>query len=480
MRLMENSMNNNDEKTISAISTAYGEGGIGIVRMSGAESFRILCKIFRTPFKDGDNSDFDNSIKLDEIKNRHLYYGNVVDPVSKRIVDEVLVVFMKGPATYTKEDVCEIYCHGSVVSLGRILELTFDMGAVPASPGEFTKRAFLNGRIDLSQAEAVIDIIKAKSDVGFELAIDQLEGSVSKKISQLTDQILNVVATIVVDIDYPDEDAADVKAIELREQLLNIKEQIDGLVKTADSGRMIKDGINTVIAGKPNVGKSSLMNELLREARSIVTEIPGTTRDTIEEVVNLNGIPVKLTDTAGIRDTDDKIEKIGIQKTKEAFNNADLIIFMLDGQSGIDDLDRDIGSKIGERKCFAVINKTDLGRNMSDNQIHELVPEATIIEMSVVNGLGLEKVEQGITELVFAGELKQENSLVVTGARHKNLLKQASKEMEEAMNMIDIGEALDFVHVNVNQALEYLGEITGESVTEDILHKVFSQFCVGK
>lgn len=475
-------MNNNEDRTVAAISTAYGEGGIGIVRMSGAESFNILCKIFRAPAKKGDTPKFENLIKPHEIKNKYLYYGAIVAPesTSKKVIDEVLVAFMQAPATYTKEDVCEIYCHGSIVSLSKILELVLDMGAIPAPPGEFTKRAFLNGRIDLSQAEAVIDVIKAKSDVGFQLAMNQLEGSVSRKISELREDILNVVAAIVVDIDYPDEDASDVKSLELKGWLSDIRDEVDGLIETSDSGRMIREGINTVIAGKPNVGKSSLMNELLRESRSIVTEIPGTTRDTIEEVVSVNGIPVKLTDTAGIRDTDDKIEQIGIEKTKEAFNKADLIIFMLDGQSGIDDLDREIVEKIGDRKCFAIINKTDLGRNVSDQQIHELIPHATIIEMSVIEGIGLKDVEQGISEMVFAGELKQENSLVVTNTRHKDLLKKTAKEIKEAIRMIDTGEALDFVHVNVNQALEYLGEITGESVTDDIMDKVFSDFCVGK
>lgn len=465
-------MRTNEGKTIAAISTAYGEGGIGIVRMSGDLAQPILKSVFQS-LSDTEAESF-------EFKNRYLHYGNIVDPKTNKIIDEVLVCFMKAPATYTKEDVCEIYCHGSIVSLKKILELVLEYGAVPAEAGEFTKRAFLNGRIDLAQAEAVIDVIKAKSDVGFELAVDQMEGSVSKKINELREKLLNVIAEIVVDIDYPDEDNESAVKLDLKERITNIRNEIDDLILSASAGRMIREGIDTVIVGKPNVGKSSLMNELLRESRAIVTEIPGTTRDTIEEIVSIGGIPVKITDTAGIRNTDDKIEQIGIEKTKEAFNKADLVIFMLDGRIGIDEQDIEISKNIGDRKSFTIVNKSDLGRTIDDKEIYKLVKNTTIIEMSLTEGTGLTTLEKEITDMVFTGNLKQRDSLVVTGIRHRDLLKKASTELCEAINMINQGEALDFVHVNINQAFDYLGEITGQTITDDIMDKVFSEFCVGK
>ncbi len=462
-------INYNEEKTIAAISTAYGEGGIGIVRMSGNEAHSILNRIFRS-----------NVNEISELKNRYLHYGNIVDPVSEKVIDEVLVTLMKAPSTYTKEDVCEIYCHGSIVSLRKILELVLSLGAAPAEAGEFTKKAFLNGRIDLSQAEAVIDVIKAKSDVGFELAVDQMEGSVSRKINELRENILNIIAGIVVEIDYPDEDRDAVGDMKLKERLTATKEEIDELINTANTGKMIREGINTVIVGKPNVGKSSLMNELLKESRAIVTEVPGTTRDTIEEVVNISGISVKLTDTAGIRETSDKIEKIGIEKTKEAFNKADLVIFMMDGQSGIDESDMEIAENIGDRKCFVVINKIDLGRNISGEQVNDLVRSSKVIEMSLTKNTGLDELESSIAAMVFSGNLKQADSLMITNVRHRDLLIKASAEIDEAIQTAEAGEALDFVHVNINQAFEYLGEITGQTVTDDIMEKVFGEFCVGK
>lgn len=461
----------NEEKTIAAISTAYGEGGIGIVRMSGSLSLNILKQIFHRQTGSDINED---------LKNRYLHYGNIVDPRTNKIIDEVLVSIMKSPSTYTKEDICEIYCHGSIVSLRKILELLLDLGAEPAEPGEFTKRAFLNGRIDLAQAEAVIDVIKAKSDVGFDLAVGQMEGSLSRKINELRENLLNIIAEIIVEIDYPDEDKDAVSQMDLKSRLLRLKDEIDKLVNTANAGKLIREGIDTVIVGKPNVGKSSLMNELLKESRAIVTEVPGTTRDTIEEVVDIHGIPVKLTDTAGIRNTSDTIEKIGIQRTKEAFNKADLIIFMIDGQSGIDSSDLEIAEKIGDRKCLVIVNKADLGVNITRKQISDVIKNSQIIEMSITEGSGLDELEKSISEMVFSGDIKQENSLMITNVRHRDLLKKTSAEISEALRMIDDGEALDFVHINVNQAFEYLGEITGQTITDDIMDRVFSEFCVGK
>lgn len=461
-------MRNNDSNTIAAISTAYGEGGIGIVRMSGDMSLSIMKKIFSF---NGESTNF---------KNRFLHYGNIIDPKTNKIIDEALVVYMAGPATYTKEDICEIYCHGSMVSLRKILELVLSLGAIPAEPGEYTKRAFLNGRIDLSQAEAVIDVIKAKSDVGFEIAVSQMEGSVTRRINELSEKLLGIVAEVVVDIDYPDEDAEATANLNLKEKIEVVIKELAYLIKNAESGKLIREGLNTVLAGKPNVGKSSLMNELLKESRAIVTDIPGTTRDTIEELVSINGIPVRLTDTAGIRETDDKIEYFGIEKTKEAFNKADLIILMLDAELGIDSYDKDIASKIGDKKCIIVINKTDVGDNISKEDAQALAPGSTVVKMSLTDYIGVDELEKEISETVLSGKVKQSESLVITNVRHKNLLEKAKDELAQAIDMLDLGEALDFVHVNINQALEYLGEITGRTIADDILDKVFADFCVGK
>lgn len=459
---------NNDNNTIAAISTAYGEGGIGIVRMSGSMSLSIVEKIFSF---NGNTTEF---------KNRFLHYGNIVEPDTNHVIDEALVVYMAEPATYTKEDVCEIYCHGSVVSLRKILELVLRLGAEPAEAGEFTKRAFLNGRIDLSQAEAVIDVIKAKSDVGFEIAVSQMEGSVTRKINELNELLLGIVAEVVVDIDYPDEDAEVEANLNLKEKIQEVIVELNFLIENAEAGKLIREGLNTVLAGKPNVGKSSLMNQLLRESRAIVTEIPGTTRDTIEEMVSINGIPVRLTDTAGIRDTDDQIEYYGIERTKEAFNKADLIVLLLDAEIGIDSFDEDIADKIGDKKCIVVINKIDAGNRISESDVNKIVPDAKVIKMSLTENIGIDELEKEISESVLSGQIKQGESLVITNVRHKNLLVKAKSELEQAIGMLELGEALDFVHVNINQALENLGEITGRTIADDILDKVFAEFCVGK
>lgn len=461
-------MINNDESTIAAISTAFGEGGIGIVRMSGSESLSILKKVFK----------FSGETK--EFEKRRIYYGTIVSPESKQIIDEVLVLYMAGPNSYTREDVCEIYCHGSVVSLRKILDLVLSLGAEPAQPGEFTKRAFLNGRIDLTQAEAVIDVIKAKSDLGFEIAVEQMEGKISNKINEIIEDLLSVVASIIVDIDYPDEDNVSTVYNELSKKIEKIISELDIIIDNAEAGKIIREGLDTVIAGKPNVGKSSLMNELLKESRAIVTEIPGTTRDTIEEVISINGLPIKLTDTAGIRDTDDEIESVGIEKTKAAFNKADLIILMVDAVAGIDSYDELISSYIGDRKAIVVINKTDAGNAISVEDAKSLVPKADVIKMSIKDEIGITELEEEISNMVFKGKVRQGENLVITNLRHKKLLEKAKHELVQSISMISMGEALDFVHVNINQALENLGEITGESISDDILDKVFSEFCVGK
>lgn len=458
------------EDTIAAIATAYGEGGIGIIRLSGEQAKTILDKIFISK----------KSLDEEPIVNRRLYYGHIVDPPSSQIIDEVLAVYMKAPATYTTEDVVEIYCHGSIVALRKTLALALRNGARLAEKGEFTKRAFLNGRLDLSQAEAVIDIVKAKTDKTFDVALSQMEGALSERVKEIRNVLMDLLVDITVNLDYPDEDIEIMTYNKLTESTKSIGDMIYKLLSTADTGRIIRDGLNVAIIGKPNVGKSSLMNALLKEARAIVTEIPGTTRDTIEEVISIKDIPVKLTDTAGIRETEDQIERIGIEKSKESFNRADLIIFLVDGSSPLSKEDRKIMSKLGGRKVIVLVNKTDLGVLVEEEELKITLPHARMIKAAIKENIGIEELEQEIVSLVYGGQIKQEESLLVTNVRHMELLEKARDAIGDAFVMADNKEALDFIEVDVRRCWELLGEIIGESVTEDIIDQVFARFCLGK
>jgi tRNA modification GTPase len=458
------------EDTIAAIATAYGEGGIGIVRISGNRSKEILDKLFK-PAKNQDRK---------SIVNRQLTYGYIVSPEDNKIIDEVLVVFMKAPSTYTREDVVEIFCHGSTVSLNKTLSLVLDSGARLAEAGEFTKRAFLNGRIDLSQAEAVIDVIKSKTEKSFELAIDQMEGHLSQRVKELRDGLMDLLVRIAVNIDYSEEDIEELSYEETLTSLSSIGDKIEKLLSTADTGRMIREGLRVTIVGRPNVGKSSLMNALLRESRAIVTDIPGTTRDTIEEALNLRGIPVYLTDTAGIHSTEDEIEKIGIERSKLAFNRADLIIFMVDGSLPLREEDYLIADQIGDRKVIVILNKSDLGKSVTEKQIKELLDNAIIIDAAVIHDKGIKELEDSILNLVYGGKVSQEHSDMVTNIRHKDLLEKAKNSIGDAKKMALNNQPMDLIEIDIRQAWEYLGEIIGETVTEDIIDQVFSRFCLGK
>ena len=455
------------EDTIAAVATAYGEGGIGIIRISGERSLDILKSVFQP------------ASGSDEIVSRRMTYGKVIDD-DNRLVDEVLAVYMKGPKTYTAEDVVEINCHGSMVSLRKTLALVLRKGARLAEPGEFTKRAFLNGRMDLSQAEAVIDLIKAKTDRSFDIAVSQLEGELSGRVGAIRERLLDVLVNITVNIDYPDEDIEELTYVELKKNISEINDMIEILTSSASAGRMIREGIRVAIVGKPNVGKSSLMNGLLRESRAIVTDMPGTTRDTIEEAISIRNIPVYLTDTAGIRETTDAIEKIGIEKTKEAFNSADFIIFILDGSEDLTDEDRLIMEYIGERNALVLINKNDLGQKIDANEIRDAMPGVRVIQTSLIKGEGITEIENTIEELVYGGRISQKESLMVNNVRHIELLNRAADSLQDAYTMADAGEALDFIEVDVKNAYELLGEITGETVSDDIISEVFSRFCLGK
>ena len=407
-------------------------------------------------------------------------YGKIVDRDNGQTIDEVLAVYMKGPATYTAEDVVEINCHGSTVSLRKTLSLVLRKGARLAEPGEFTKRAFLNGRIDLSQAEAVIDVVKAKTDKSFDVALSQLEGGLSSYIRDIRQNLLDLLVDITVNIDYPDEDIEEITYDKLEINIKQIGDMIEKLLSTASSGRMIREGIRVAIAGKPNVGKSSLMNGLLRETRAIVTEIPGTTRDTIEEALSIRNIPVYLIDTAGIRETSDKVEKLGIEKSKEAFNNADFIIFIMDGSEEISSEDEEIIEYLKERKCLVLINKKDLEQKIDSVQIRNMLPNSQIIKTSLINGDGIEEIENAVEELVYGGEITQSESMMVNNVRHINLLTDSFNSLEDALQMAVNREALDFIEIDVKNAYELTGEIIGESVNDDIINEVFARFCLGK
>lgn len=449
------------EDTIAAIATAYGEGGIGIIRISGEDSRDILRKIF-----------------TGKIESRRLSYGKIMD--ENEHIDEVLAVYMKGPKTYTGEDVVEINCHGSMVALRKTLALVLSKGARMAEPGEFTKRAFLNGRLDLSQAEAVIDVIKAKSDRSFDVAISQLEGSLSKRIEKIRHALLDLLVEVTVNIDYPDEDIEIMTYDKARDCLCNIRNMIGELLATSGSGRMIREGIRIAIVGKPNVGKSSLMNCLLRESRAIVTEIPGTTRDTIEEAVSIRNLPVYLIDTAGIRDTDDTVEKIGIEKTKEAFNNADYIILVVDGSRPLTSEDEEIISYVRGRRALVLLNKRDLGAEVTVDVISEKLPDCDIIETALSKGEGLTEIEDNIESFVYGGQISQGESLMVNNVRQIDLLKHADSAAGDALSLLEIMEPLDIVEIDIRNAYDFLGEIVGDTVSDEIINEVFARFCLGK
>lgn len=456
------------EDTIAAVATAYGEGGIGIIRISGEKALPILQEIFEF------HGDTDTFIS------RRMTYGKIIDKEKNQIIDEVLAVYMKGPKTYTAEDVVEINCHGSMVSLRKTLALVLRKGARLAEPGEFTKRAFLNGRLDLSQAEAVIDMIRAKTDKSFDVAVSQLEGRLSLKVEEIRQKLLDLLVDITVNIDYPDEDIEEMTYEKLEESIVETQDMIEKLLATASTGKMIREGIKIAIVGKPNVGKSSLMNGLLKETRAIVTDIPGTTRDTIEEVLSIRNIPVYLVDTAGIRETSDKVEKMGIEKSKEAFNQADFILFLLDGSRPLEEEDLQIMELLKERKSLVLINKRDLGETVSIEEISAKLPASQVIEASLLKGQGITEIEDAVEDLVYGGEIVQKESMMVNNVRHIELLQQAVKSLTDALHMSERREALDFIEVDVKNAYERLGEIIGETVSDDIINEVFARFCLGK
>ncbi len=446
-----------ENTTIAAISTAYGEAGIGIVRMSGPGALDILKKVFIS--KKGQTPSFEP---------RHMYYGLVQD--DGNVIDEALAVYMDAPYTYTGEDLAEIQCHGGNISVKNILSLVLEKGAVLADRGEFTKRAFLNGKMDLSQAEAVIDLIKAKTGRSFETAVDQLEGSLSKKVKEIRKELLDLLVSITVNMDYPDEDIEILTYERFRESLSLINDELSKLNASSGEGRILREGLKVAIVGKPNVGKSSLMNIFLKENRSIVTDIPGTTRDTIEESASVRGIPISFIDTAGIHDSEDLVESMGIERSKDAFNRADLLILVLDGSTELSDEDRELMKMAEGRPCITLLNKADKG----------LVLREEGIEVSMLNETGIDRIEDAIEKFVDSGNIRRNSDVMITNIRHAELVRKALSETREAIAMIDAGEAMDFIEVNVKAAFDYLGEIIGETAGDEVIDEVFSRFCLGK
>jgi len=459
-------MNSN---TIAAIATFPGNAGINIIRMSGDNALNIAESIFISKSK--------NKEKSIILKPRYLHYGYIVGKDNK-IIDEVLISYMNAPKTYTREDIIEINCHGGIISAKKILETVLLYGCRLAERGEFTKRAFLNGRIDLTQAEAVIDIINSKTESSHEISINHLEGRLSNEINEIIEKIMDLLANIEVNIDFPeyDEDEITIGKVKVLSETMVIK--LDRLIKTADTGKIFKEGIKTVILGKPNVGKSSLMNFLLNENRAIVTEIPGTTRDTIEEYVNIKGVPLKIIDTAGIRETEDKIEKIGVEKALSKVDEADLVIMLFDSSKEIEIEDKKILEYIKNKKVIYIKNKTDL-ENKLDLSKYENI-EKEIINISVLKNKGLEDIIDKISEMFFEGKINISNELIINNVRHKNLLINAKNSLEEVLKSINNGMTIDFIEIDLKEAMEHLGLIVGKSVSDDLVEKIFNEFCIGK
>ena len=436
--------------------------------MSGQLCFEVLDKMFIPK----------NKQSIEEIKGYTIKYGNIVD--NGEVIDEVLVSYFKAPKSYTMENMCEINSHGGNIIVKKILELCLKNGAELAEPGEFTKRAFLNGRIDLVQAESVIDIINAKSEKEVKTGIKQLEGLLSKEIAEIKQEIMDVMINIEVSIDYPEYDVEDVANAEITDMLDSVKKKLERLERSFDNGKVIKEGIKTAIIGKPNAGKSSLLNAILKEDRAIVTEYEGTTRDTIEEFVNINGIPLKLIDTAGIRETKDEVEKIGIAKSRETANTADLIIAIFDASKEIDEEDLEVIDFIKNKKAIIILNKMDLKAKIDENNENLKKLSGNIIKMSALKNVGIDKLYEKITEMFNLNEINLDNENVITNVRQKNLITKAIENVKKAKETIEQKMPIDIVAIFIKDILDDLGKITGEVVTEDIINEIFSKFCLGK
>lgn len=454
--------------TIAAIATAMSNSGIGIIRISGDEAFEVADRIFYP--KKGNK-------KVSEMETHTIHYGYIKD--QEEIIDEVMLLIMKGPRSYTCENTIEIDCHGGVLVMKRILETVLKYGARPAEPGEFTKRAFLNGRIDLSQAESVIDIINAKNDFALKSSVSQLRGAVLEKIKDIRAAVLHEIAFIESALDDPEHVSLDGYPEQLYDIIKKEKEKTDKLLNSSDNGKMLKEGIKTVIVGKPNAGKSSLLNLLVGEERAIVTDIAGTTRDILEEQIQIGGISLNVIDTAGIRNTDDVVEKIGVSKSKEYMENADLVIYVVDSSTSLDENDREIMDNIRDKKAIVLLNKSDLETETTVEDVLKHL-DKPVISISAKQNTGIQILENTIEEMFFSGKISFNDEVYITNIRHKNALAESSGSLQMVLDSIESGMPEDFFTIDMMNAYEELGTIIGESVGEDLVNEIFSKFCMGK
>lgn len=458
-----------DFDTITSISTPMGEGAIGIVRLSGPQAIEIGDILYK------------GKKKLSEVETHTINYGHIIDPETDETVEEVMVSVLRAPKTFTREDIIEINCHGGILTINRILELTMTYGARMAEPGEYTKRAFLNGRIDLSQAEAVMDFIRSKTDRASKVAMNQIEGRLSDLIKKQRQSILEILAQVEVNIDYPEyDDVEDATTDFLLEQSKRIKEEINRLLETGAQGKIMREGLSTVIVGRPNVGKSSMLNNLIQDNKAIVTEVAGTTRDVLEEYVNVRGVPLRLVDTAGIRDTEDIVEKIGVERSRKALSESDLILFVLNNNEPLTEDDQTLFEVIKNEDVIVIINKTDLEQRLDVSELREMIGDMPLIQTSMLKQEGIDELEIQIKDLFFGGEVQNQDMTYVSNSRHISLLKQARQSIQDAIDAAESGIPMDMVQIDLTRTWEILGEIIGESASDELIDQLFSQFCLGK
>lgn len=452
--------------TIAAISTAPGIGGIGIIRMSGEDCFKVLDRIFKAK----------KPQKIEDIKGYTIKYGNIVD--NEEIIDEVLVSFFKAPKSYTSENMCEINSHGGIVIVNKILDLCIKNGAEVAEPGEFTKRAFLNGRMDLSQAEAVIDVINAKTDKEAKISMEQLEGNLSQKIEEIRKIIISVMADIEATIDYPEYDLEEVTNAKILNILNDVDKLLDSLEKSFYNGKILREGISTAIIGRPNAGKSSLLNVILNEERAIVTDIEGTTRDTIEEYISIDGVPLKIIDTAGIRNASDEVEKIGVTKAIEIAKKSDIVVAIFDSNRELNEEDEKILDLLNNKNAIIILNKIDLEKKIDIQKIKKV--GKPVVEISTKTREGIEEFYEEISKMFKLKEIANDGETIVTNVRHKNIIINSRKNLQKARETILLNMPIDIISTYLKEIIEELGKITGETVTEDVINEIFSKFCLGK
>ncbi|EOB8354791.1 TPA: tRNA uridine-5-carboxymethylaminomethyl(34) synthesis GTPase MnmE [Staphylococcus aureus] len=458
-----------DLDTITSISTPMGEGAIGIVRLSGPQAVEIADKLYK------------GKHLLNDVPSHTINYGHIIDPESKEVVEEVMVSVLRAPKTFTREDIIEINCHGGILTINRVLELTMTYGARMAEPGEFTKRAFLNGRIDLSQAEAVMDFIRSKTDRASKVAMNQIEGRLSDLIKKQRQSILEILAQVEVNIDYPEyDDVEDATTEFLLEQSKEIKQEINRLLDTGAQGKIMREGLSTVIVGKPNVGKSSMLNNLIQDNKAIVTEVAGTTRDVLEEYVNVRGVPLRLVDTAGIRETEDIVEKIGVERSRKALSQADLILFVLNNNEALTQEDYTLYEVVKNEDVIVIVNKMDLEQNIDINEVKDMIGDTSLIQTSMLKQEGIDELEIQIRDLFFGGEVQNQDMTYVSNSRHISLLKQARQTIQDAIDAAESGVPMDMVQIDLTRTWEILGEIIGETASDELIDQLFSQFCLGK